>query len=30
VTARTLGGHRRSRQADVEARGRWLARQPAA
>lgn len=31
VTVRTLGGHRRYRQDDVEALGRWLAaRQTAA
>ena len=30
VTVRTLGGHRRYRQDDVEALGRWLARQATA
>jgi excisionase family DNA binding protein len=30
VTVRTLGGHRRYRQDDVEALGRWLQRQRAA
>ena len=30
VTVRTLGGHRRYRLDDVEALGRWLARQAAA